>query len=176
MSYSQSSGDVVKKAVLLEKDLPLINTQTQGYSVRYRIVSEDKNRASHYSPIYNLKPNYELVTPGFLLVEKNASHLLLIWNPVTLKKNNVVVKKATSYNVWVRWHSNDDSGDWALLERVEATSLTVIPPLTYTVGDVVQPSAPDLVDVEIYLEGTPSVRFDEPNAFLKAYSKYDTAI
>lgn len=169
-------AEAVKKAVVLESNLPPQNTQTEGYSVRYRIVSEDRNRYSHYSPIYNLKPNYELVTPGFLLVEKNASHLLLIWNPVTLKRNNVVIKKATSYNVWVRWHRNDDNGDWALLERVEATSLTVIPPLTYTVDGVVQPSAPNRVDVEIYLIGTPSVRSDDPNAFLKAYSEYDTTI
>jgi hypothetical protein len=168
-------ADVLKKAIILQNNLPPVNTQTEGYSVRYRIVSEDRNRSSHWSPIYTVRPEYELVTPGFLVVEKNASHILVIWNPVTLKKSNTVVKKATEYDVWVRWHKSDE-GDWILLERVEGTSLTILPVDTYTIDGVDQETQPNRIDVEVYLVGSPSVRSDDPNAFLKAYSKYNTTV
>ena len=41
----------IKKAIILKSSLPAINSNTSGYAVRYRIVSEDKNRTSHWSPI-----------------------------------------------------------------------------------------------------------------------------
>ena len=167
--------DVLKKAVVLEKNLPPLNTQTEGYSVRYRIVSEDRNRSSQWSPIYNLKPEYTLETPGFLAVEKNASHVLLIWNPVAIKKGQALVKKATSYDVWLRWHK-DDAGDWVFSERVSNTSLTILPPDTYFIDGVDQETAPNRLDVEIYLIGNPPIRSDDPNAFLKAYYKNNTTI
>ena len=169
-------ADVIKKAVVLEPNLPPVNTQTEGYSVRYRIVSEDRNRSSHWSPIYNLQANYTLETFGLLVVEKNASHVLVIWNPVSIKKNGTLVKKATEYDVWLNWHRSDDDGDWLLFERVEGTSLTILPVDTYTINGVEQPSPPNRLDVEIYLVGSPPIRSDAPDAFLKAYSKYDTTI
>ena len=41
----------IKKAIIPKSSLPAINSNTSGYAVRYRIVSEDKNRTSHWSPI-----------------------------------------------------------------------------------------------------------------------------
>ena len=41
----------IKKAVVLSGDLPEPINGGQ-YLVRYRIVSEDRNRRSHWSPIY----------------------------------------------------------------------------------------------------------------------------
>lgn len=168
-------ADVIKKAVVLQPNLPPVNTQTQGYSVRYRIISEDRNRASHWSPVYNIKPDYELVPYGQLSVEKNASHVLLIWNPVTVKKNGNVIRKALQYDIWLRWHK-DDAGDWTYFERVEGTSLTILPPDTYEINGVDQEASPNRLDVEIYLIGSPAVRSDGPNPFLRVYSKPNTTI
>lgn len=44
----------VKKVIIKKEDLPAFNGNTQQYSVRYRIVSEDKNRYSHWSPYYSV--------------------------------------------------------------------------------------------------------------------------
>lgn len=44
----------IKKVIIKKEDLPAFNGTTQEYSVRYRIVSEDKNRYSHWSPYYYL--------------------------------------------------------------------------------------------------------------------------
>jgi hypothetical protein len=44
----------IKKATVLKEDLPSFNANNLGYFVRYRIVSADKNRSSHWSPYYLL--------------------------------------------------------------------------------------------------------------------------
>ena len=43
----------IKKNIILKKDLPSVigDNTTLNYEIRYRIVSEDKNRLSHWSPI-----------------------------------------------------------------------------------------------------------------------------
>jgi hypothetical protein len=43
----------VKKVTIAKKDLPPL-TPNGEYLIRYRIISEDKNRTSHWSPIYTL--------------------------------------------------------------------------------------------------------------------------
>lgn len=43
---------VVKKAIVPKKDLPPIDFDTGSYIVRYRIISEDKNRTSQWSPTF----------------------------------------------------------------------------------------------------------------------------
>jgi len=47
----------IKKVRILKKDLPdyVGNNDELFYQIRYRIVSEDKNRFSHWSPIHKLE-------------------------------------------------------------------------------------------------------------------------
>ena len=42
----------VKKAIIEKSSLPAVDSDSAGYVVRYRIVSEDKNRTSHWSPTF----------------------------------------------------------------------------------------------------------------------------
>ena len=42
----------VKKAIIQKESLPPIDSESAGYVVRYRIISEDKNRTSHWSPVF----------------------------------------------------------------------------------------------------------------------------
>ena len=42
----------VKKAIVLKEELPPVNSDTVAYVVRYRIISEDKNRTSQWSPTF----------------------------------------------------------------------------------------------------------------------------
>lgn len=42
----------IKKAIVAKKDLPPIDFDTGAYVVRYRIISEDKNRTSQWSPTF----------------------------------------------------------------------------------------------------------------------------
>jgi hypothetical protein len=42
----------VKKAIIQKESLPPVDSESAGYVVRYRIISEDKNRTSHWSPTF----------------------------------------------------------------------------------------------------------------------------
>jgi hypothetical protein len=43
----------IKKIRIPKSSLPPVDSDTLGYNLRYRIISEDKNRTSHWSPFYN---------------------------------------------------------------------------------------------------------------------------
>lgn len=44
----------IKKATIKKEDLPPIDGNINGYVVRYRIITEDRNRSSHWSPRYTV--------------------------------------------------------------------------------------------------------------------------
>lgn len=46
----------VKKLKIFKKDLPAVSPNNEYY-VRYRIISEDKNKTSHWSPIFQVPAN-----------------------------------------------------------------------------------------------------------------------
>jgi hypothetical protein len=46
------ADEPVKKVIIPIAELPGSSPIADGYLVRFRIVSEDKNRVSHWSPIY----------------------------------------------------------------------------------------------------------------------------
>lgn len=158
------SNEVIKKARILENNLPAINSVTEGYEVRYRIISEDKNRTSHWSPIFLVKPEFTYVS-GTIHHSKAGDVSTVAWNSVEIKKGSTLIKEALSYDVWVKW-DRDDSGDWAYRSRVETSSISLIIPSTYTKNGVVQASPPNRLSVEIYLKGFPISR---DTTFLRVY-------
>ena len=44
----------IKKVTIPKEELPSIDGSSFSYNIRYRIVSDDKNRSSHWSRVYNL--------------------------------------------------------------------------------------------------------------------------
>lgn len=231
-------------------DMPPLNSITEGYSVRYRIVSEDKNRFSHWSPVYLIKPEYIFV-PGQIGHSGNSTITSVDWDSVVILKTistvqditnkslnddlatlttesahymnvgdwvtvsgvdstfngtyqinaitantfsyykdnsniastpvtpsgtykkNSLVRKASEYDVWVKWDRND-GGDWLYKERITTTSISFPVPNIYTINGAVQPSAPNKVSIEIYLKGYPVERgdgtpLDTGTPFLKVY-------
>lgn len=108
-------------------NLPPINSETEGYSIRYRIISEDRNRVSHWSPIYVVVPDYTYV-PG--TIEFNSANQVasFTWDPVIILKNKTVVSDITNKQL------TDDLAtltttsahymlvnDWVTVEGVDST-------------------------------------------------------
>jgi len=58
----------IKKAIVKKASLPAISGSNQSYVLRYRIITEDKNRTSHWSPRYNL-----FIGPITKITEANRS-------------------------------------------------------------------------------------------------------
>lgn len=168
------ANETIKKLKIPYSDLPAINSETEGYSVRYRIISSDRNRTSHWSPIYLIQPDFTY-TPGSIAFHKAGSIASIVWDAIEITKTyetkTYSITKTNEYDIWIRWDRGGGDGDWLYKERIETTSLSIPIPNTYTVGGVIQPSPPNRMSIEVYLEGTPIERADGAagTPFLKVY-------
>lgn len=161
----------IKKAVFRQEDLPEINVELEGYLVRYRIVSEDRNRTSHWSPLFLVKPGYSYVT-GSTSIGKSADHVNLIWDPVQIYKNENLINLVPEYDIWLRW-DREDGGEWSYKERITSTSSVFIIPSTYFIEGVDQQLKPNKLTAEIFLKGTPVTRDKD---LLKMYTVGPTTV
>jgi len=173
----------IRKARVTSESLPDIDSNLQGYLVRYRIISQDRNRASHWSPIFLTKPEQTFLA-GSISSNKFANIVTVAWDAVSINKEldgeTLFIRKALEYDVWARF-DREDGGDWEYLERVESTSLAINSRASYTKNGEVQPLAPNRISLEIYLRGNPVQRgdgepFDPGTPFLKVYQLYNQTI
>lgn len=155
----------VKKVTILNEDLPIINSNVGGYGVRYRIVSEDRNRVSHWSPIYLLDALYTYVS-GQIKFAKTSAVVTVTWDKVEVKRGSVTIGKIRDYEVWVKW-GKSNAGDWAYDGKSQSNTLNLIIPDTYYVNGVDQAEKPNQLTIEIFLEGVPVSR---SNTALLVYS------
>ena len=86
----------IKKTRILKSALPAIDHDTLKYNARYRFISEDKNRTSHWSPIYNSDGVDLVVTSG--AVSKTGDVITAVWGD----QNDF-----PEYDVFVKFDSND---------------------------------------------------------------------
>jgi hypothetical protein len=168
------ANETVKKLKIPYSELPAINSENEGYYIRYRIVSSDRNRLSHWSPVYLIQPEYTLV-PGNIAFNKAGSIATIVWDSVEISKvyegNTYSITKSHEYDIWVRWDRGGGNGDWLYKERIDTTSLSIPIPNTWTINNVVQGTSPNRMSIEIYLKGTPIERSDGAagTPFLKVY-------
>lgn len=147
---------VIKRVTIKQENLPPIDVHENGYTLRYRVVSEDKNRTSHWSPTSIIQPNYTYV-PGSISFNKAGDIASLAWDSVSIQINGNEIRKALEFDIWLQWHRDDD-GDWIYKQRIEGGSISFPIPNIYTIDGVVQGSSPNRLNVEIYLKGTPITR------------------
>ena len=72
----------IKKVRIPKSSLPPINNETLAYNLRYRIISEDKNRTSHWSPVYNADGTSVAVTSGALSITQTI--ITAVWGDENL--------------------------------------------------------------------------------------------
>jgi hypothetical protein len=150
----------IKNITVFNEDLPIINAKINGYAVRYRIVSEDKNRVSHWSPTYYLNAGYSYVAGQDPEIVKNQNSLSVIWDSVEVKKGESLIGKIRDYEVWVRWGKSSE-GDWVYQGKSSANSFFTMVPQTYFYNGVDQEEKPNKFSIEIYLESSPVSRENE---------------
>jgi len=155
------------KARVREQDLPYVTyfeDNTFGYEVRYRIVSEDQNRFSHYSPIVRVIPNYSFERPpgtgqSDIEVLSAGPYVNVVWDPITIKDrvSGNTIRKALEYDVFLKWGKGETNPDpvWIFEERVEGTAQGFRHPTQYELTDgSIQVAKPNRLSVEIYLRST----------------------
>jgi hypothetical protein len=157
-----------QKAILRKENLPapsILNDGTYGYVVRYRVISEDQNRFSAWSPVYVVRPQYVFVRQNSkeidqFVIEPNLGYVNIIWDPVDVydQDNQNVVNTATEYDVWIKWGIDGD-GTWRYRERVSGNSLILsIPPEYNDTASSTVSLTPEEISVEIYMPGSPASR------------------
>jgi hypothetical protein len=67
----------IKKVIILSSELPPLSSDTSSYNIRYRVVSDDKNRTSHWSQIYVVETfPFDLVDGD---VSINSNTVTAVW-------------------------------------------------------------------------------------------------
>lgn len=105
----------IKKVTISKSDLPAFNSTYNQYVVRYRIISEDRNKTSHWSP------QYKLTAPSVTRIEYSYSKdianklITFVWKP-TIDAHN--------FDVFVKWNG----GNWLYASTVSTTTYAAIIP------------------------------------------------
>ena len=126
----------IKKVTILKKDLPnyIGDNSSLSYEIRYRVVSEDRNRSSHWSPIYKVGETSTYDEVGFDIEDiagtsiphnvyiDDSNHTaaitwtmpsLLITNPTDEQKIIQVYEGSLkSFDVYVQWKTSGSYGSW----------------------------------------------------------------
>lgn len=91
----------LQKAKVARQDLPALSVfadKSIGYYVRYRILSEDRNRYSHWSPVYLVHVDPFTVL-GTVKVSYTADTVTAVWGDALDRPR---------YDVFVRWANRVD--------------------------------------------------------------------
>jgi len=147
----------IKKVIIKNEDLPPIQFTTiynsaldreevdkLHYDFRYRVVSEDKNRFSHWAPIVRFTmPDVTTPFPYTTVNRYNSPYtsstnfITSVWSfpgdtesPSDYEK---IFRRTTSFDVWVRWNNNNttnlnDAGwtPWEFETTVSANSFSIL--------------------------------------------------
>jgi hypothetical protein len=72
----------IKKLRILKSSLPPVDHDTEKYNIRYRVISEDRNRTSHWSPIFNSDGSNVIGTSGALSITQEI--ITAVWGDENL--------------------------------------------------------------------------------------------
>ena len=172
-------NEIIKKIKLKKAELPSPignNTQLQ-YNVRYRIISDDRNRYSHWSPIFTLNidntgdetgwdPNNPLTSsiPNTIVITK-ASHqieltwtmpALLITNPTSAEKILQQQQQASipGFDIYIQWREGSVDSDWIWLRETTTSRFGM------TYPEKVGPIGPDYARLAVQKITQIKERFD----------------
>jgi hypothetical protein len=154
-----------KRIIIPREDLPNISSATGSYSVRYRIISQDRNRLSYWSPIFETIPEttYDF-NENNINVSRIGSRFTITWEPVIVKAPSGTVGSLQEYDLWVQWSKGESNAKWLYRERVLGNPVTLFSPSQYSLIDPVTKietvieEEPDQLSVEIYIPADPPIR------------------
>ncbi len=128
-------AEYIKKVIIPKSSLPAIGAVTGSYKVRYRIVSDDLNRTSHWSPIHKLS-----VTP----ISNTVPYDIQVGeNTITTIWNAIAGLPISSFDVYLRWMADPVSGEdieekypWEYATTIGTTSYSLIKPTSIVVDGI----------------------------------------
>jgi hypothetical protein len=120
----------IKKAIVKKEDLPSFNGNKQGYSVRYRIVSEDRNRFSQWSPYHYLP------VPSRKALDKQVPcSVTLVSNAINMVWSHPPSELFQQYDIYIRTNLtfdpeliNDPYNGFSYVSSSSSTQFSTIAP------------------------------------------------
>ncbi len=106
----------IKKVTIKKSSLPPIDHDSQKYNIRYRIVSEDKNRNSHWSVVYNSGQYVADTYTGE--VSKTENVITAVWT----KQEVVTQESEDKYDLFISF----DNGPYAYRGTVSTYSFSFV--------------------------------------------------
>jgi hypothetical protein len=106
----------IKKVTVKKSSLPPIDHDSQKYNIRYRIVSEDKNRNSHWSVVYNSGQYVADTYTGS--VSKTENVITAVWT----KQEVVTQESEDKYDLFISF----DNGPYEYRGTVSTYSFTFL--------------------------------------------------
>jgi hypothetical protein len=104
----------IKKVIVPKANLPQRSGVNENYVVRFRVVSEDKNRSSHWSTKYRLPLSSVESIPFSLSASQTSNTITTVWTPTSSTKSE--------FDVYVKW----DTEDWQYATTVYSTMFATI--------------------------------------------------
>lgn len=104
----------IKKIIIPKSKLPGFFGENKQYILKYRFISEDKNRTSHWSPVYKI------------IAEDTPTEIL---NSIIIDTTNKVVNLAwepqqniQEYFIYVKWNN----GNWQYYAKTNQTNYAIV--------------------------------------------------
>jgi hypothetical protein len=114
----------IKSIIIQKKDLPAYDGKNSTYTIRYKIVSSDGNRSSHWSPQRSL-----LVTKPSNVnfnVAESGPNVVCVWDHISGQSSE-------KFDVYVKWYGDTSwkfittvsSPYFAMLKKLNPVSIQV---------------------------------------------------
>ena len=134
----------IKKVVIDKKSLPPISGEYNGYILRSRVISEDKNRYSHWSPQHKVSLSPQNIIPFSFTTDPEKNTINLIWNSV---------EGVSSFDIYTKLNT----GDWVYSSTVSSNSYS----------SLVSSSA-TTVQIAVQIPTYPKKRYTDSTLFVTA--------
>lgn len=128
MSNNTNTPDAgIKNATVLKEDLPAFNANNLGYFVRYRIVSNDKNRYSHWSPYYFLlKGEIQDVPCAVTITGTSPKAVNLVWQHPKVSADSQEISIFKEYDIYLKTNLSNDK--WSYISSSASTQFSTLLP------------------------------------------------
>lgn len=123
----------IKKVIIPYTELPAIYGDTFTYNVRYRILSEDRNRQSHWSRIYSISAStnnagqplinsytYNYIVETVTTNSGSTKNIRISWQ---IASGSIVPTTLNNYDIFV---SRDAGATWEYLDTTSAQTYSVL--------------------------------------------------
>ncbi|NDB60891.1 hypothetical protein EB001_20965 [bacterium] len=112
----------IKKIIVPKSKLPGIFASEEGnksvYVLKYRFISEDKNRTSHWSPTYKIIAEDTAEEIMNAIVVDNSNKVVnLVWEP----QANI-----PEYHIYVKWNYSSPDSQWQYYAKTSQTNYSIV--------------------------------------------------